>query len=44
MSGNFVHPHPSFSMDDRYLLFASDFAGKDRGNIYLVDLNSKRSN
>jgi oligogalacturonide lyase len=41
MSGNFVHPHPSFSNDDRYIVFASDMGGKDRGNIYLVDLLSK---
>ncbi|MGI5899157.1 MAG: oligogalacturonate lyase family protein [Christensenellales bacterium] len=41
MSGNFVHPHPSFSLDDRYIVFATDMGGKDRGNIYLVDLHSK---
>lgn len=38
---NFVHPHPSFSEDERYILYASDMGGKDEGNIYLVDLSSK---
>ena len=42
MKSNFVHPHPSFSNDDRYIVFGSDFSGKDRGNIYLVDLHSKK--
>lgn len=41
MSGNFVHPHPSFSHDDRYVVFATDRGGEDRGNIYLIDLASK---
>lgn len=42
MSGNFVHPHPSFSPDDRYVVFATDRGGKDRGNICLIDLWDKR--
>ena len=41
MSGNFVHPHPSFSPDDRYIVFATDRKGKDRGNIYLIDLERR---
>lgn len=41
MSGNFVHPHPSFSGDDRYIVFASDMGGENRGNIYIIDLQSK---
>ncbi|MGN0763302.1 MAG: hypothetical protein ACI4MK_07930, partial [Aristaeellaceae bacterium] len=42
MSGNFVHPHPSFSLDDRYVVFATDRGGQDRGNIYLIDLQDRR--
>ena len=42
MSSNFVHPHPSFSRDDRYIVFATDSGGRDRGNIYLIDLNDKK--
>ena len=41
MSGNAVHPHPSFSNDDRYVIYATDHGGADKGNIYLVDLKSK---
>jgi len=41
MSGNFVHPHPSFSNDDRYVIYATDSGGQDKGNIYMVDLWSK---
>lgn len=41
MRGNFVHPHPSFSPDDRFILYATDHGGEDQGNIYLVDLKSK---
>ncbi len=43
MSGNFVHPHPSFSSDDRYIVFATDNKGADGGNIYLIDLYSKKN-
>ena len=43
MSGNFVHPHPSFSNDDRYIVYATDSGGADKGNIYLVDLKSKEA-
>ncbi len=39
MSSNFVHPHPSFSNDGRYVVFATDRGGMDRGNIYLLDLS-----
>lgn len=38
MSSNFVHPHPVFSSDDRYIAFCTDFRGRNRGNIYLLDL------
>lgn len=38
MSCNFVHPHPSFSIDDRYVIFATDRKGRDSGNIYLIDM------
>ncbi|HHV95595.1 MAG TPA: hypothetical protein GXX37_03830 [Clostridiaceae bacterium] len=41
MSCNFVHPHPSISNDGRYVVFATDRGGKDKGNIYLLDLHSK---
>lgn len=40
MAGNFVHPHPCFGPDGRYIAFATDFAGRDRGNVYLLDLHS----
>ena len=39
---NFVHPHPSFCNNDRYIVYATDNDGQDRGNIYLVDLKSRR--
>lgn len=41
MSCNFVHPHPSISNDGRYVVFATDRGGRDKGNIYLLDLYSK---
>ncbi|WP_186446211.1 oligogalacturonate lyase family protein [Paenibacillus cremeus] len=42
MKSNFVHAHPCFSNDDRYIAFCTDFKEKDRGNLYLLDLQSKR--
>jgi len=41
MSGNFVHPHPCFSPDNRWIAFCTDMDGADRGNLYLLDLHSK---
>lgn len=41
MKANFVHAHPCFSNDDRYIAFCTDFMGKDQGNLYLLDLKSK---
>lgn len=41
MKNNFVHPHPSFSNDDRYILFATDFGMDKTGNVYLLDIQSK---
>lgn len=41
MKANFVHAHPCFSNDDRYIAFCTDFMGKDRGNLYLLNLQSK---
>lgn len=42
MKGNFVHPHPAFSCDDRFIVFGTDFGDKkSSGNIYLIDLHSK---
>lgn len=40
--GNFVHAHPCFSLDDRYIAFCTDFGGTDGGNVYLLDLQSRR--
>ncbi|WP_405451597.1 hypothetical protein [Paenibacillus sp. HJGM_3] len=43
MKGNFVHAHPCFSNDDRYIAFCTDHGGTHKGNVYLLDLHSQTS-